>query len=425
MKKLLTLLFFFPLMAFAVSPSPTDFGGSGTTTPSGIMYGDNGATHHLNTLIIGSGLTLSGGALSSSGTAASSTLLTDSNTFSGLDKFTNASSNFSGTWQTFSPSHFLTSYDAWTHPASGQSATTSQLNMTGFLSSASSTISSTLFISTLSSGLLASNGGLLYGGISTTTATCSGTVSCSQFTILGSSPITLTGSGTSIVYPVSTSTAETQGQLAYWTTSGATPERLASVATSSASCSGGTTCSAFTVVGSVSPTISSFSYLFPSNATTSSLTFGGLLSTASSTFSSTLFTSGLVTINGGFLDTASSTITAVFDLTPATVSEHMYKTFTYATSTSWTGTTTIFLGTTFVKENWNQAICRTDIGTLTVLFYNGLTLMNPILATTASSTQSFTLANTIPASNNRKVDIGNPASSPTQITCSLDIIQNK
>lgn len=39
-------------------------------------------------------------------TAASSTLLGDSNTFSGIDLFTNSSSNFSGTWQTFAPSHF-------------------------------------------------------------------------------------------------------------------------------------------------------------------------------------------------------------------------------------------------------------------------------------------------------------------------------
>jgi len=40
--------------------------------------------------------------------AASSTLLGDANVFSGVDSFTDASSNFSGTWQTFSPSHFQT-----------------------------------------------------------------------------------------------------------------------------------------------------------------------------------------------------------------------------------------------------------------------------------------------------------------------------
>lgn len=39
---------------------------------------------------------------------ASSTLLSDANTFSGVNKFSNSSSDFSGTWQTFAPSHFQT-----------------------------------------------------------------------------------------------------------------------------------------------------------------------------------------------------------------------------------------------------------------------------------------------------------------------------
>ena len=48
------------------------------------------------------------GYLTSLAGAASSTLLSDNNTFSGVDLFTNALSNFAGTWQGFSPSHFLT-----------------------------------------------------------------------------------------------------------------------------------------------------------------------------------------------------------------------------------------------------------------------------------------------------------------------------
>src|SRR5271156_326536 len=46
------------------------------------------------------------GYLTSLAGAASSTILSDNNTFSGIDSFTNASSNFGGTWQGFSPSHF-------------------------------------------------------------------------------------------------------------------------------------------------------------------------------------------------------------------------------------------------------------------------------------------------------------------------------
>lgn len=53
--------------AEAVSVFITTQGGTGTTSPSGILYGDNGATNHLNTATIGSGLTFSGGTLSASG----------------------------------------------------------------------------------------------------------------------------------------------------------------------------------------------------------------------------------------------------------------------------------------------------------------------------------------------------------------------
>ncbi len=66
--------------------------------------GSNLLTGALGTI---NGTTLNaGGAITV--TAASSTLLGDNNTFSGNDSFTNASSNFAGTWQTFSPSHFQT-----------------------------------------------------------------------------------------------------------------------------------------------------------------------------------------------------------------------------------------------------------------------------------------------------------------------------
>lgn len=48
-------------------------GGTGTSTPSGLLYGDNGGTTHLNTATIGSGCTFSGGTLSCSGTGLATT----------------------------------------------------------------------------------------------------------------------------------------------------------------------------------------------------------------------------------------------------------------------------------------------------------------------------------------------------------------
>lgn len=48
----------------------TQQGGTGTTSPSGILYGDNGSTSHLNTVTVGNGLSFSGGTLSASGAFA-------------------------------------------------------------------------------------------------------------------------------------------------------------------------------------------------------------------------------------------------------------------------------------------------------------------------------------------------------------------
>ncbi len=59
--------------------------------------------------------------------AASSSLLCDNNTFSGNDNFSNAVSNFGGTWQTFSPSHFQTALTLPLPIVSGGTATTTQV----------------------------------------------------------------------------------------------------------------------------------------------------------------------------------------------------------------------------------------------------------------------------------------------------------
>lgn len=53
--------------AYAASYFITQQGGTGTTSPSGILYGDNGATNHINSVLVGSGLTFSGGTLSATG----------------------------------------------------------------------------------------------------------------------------------------------------------------------------------------------------------------------------------------------------------------------------------------------------------------------------------------------------------------------
>lgn len=84
------------------------------------------------------------------------------------------------------------------------------------------------------------------------------------------------GSGT-----VATSTTPTIGQLAYWTTSGQTPEKLGSVSTTTASCSGATSCLSFTILGSSPVTISSTA-VGSGLATSSPISAGNLLEYKSS-----------------------------------------------------------------------------------------------------------------------------------------------
>lgn len=76
-----------------------------------------------------------------------------------------------------------------------------------------------------------------FANVATTTASCSGTTSCSAFTVIGNSPITISSSGSTVVIPVSTSTNETAGQLSYWTTTSGTPAKLGQIATGTLSAS--------------------------------------------------------------------------------------------------------------------------------------------------------------------------------------------
>lgn len=59
-----TVLLGSALAASAASVFLTTQGGTGTSTPSGILYGDNGSTTHLNTVKIGSNLSFTSGTLS-------------------------------------------------------------------------------------------------------------------------------------------------------------------------------------------------------------------------------------------------------------------------------------------------------------------------------------------------------------------------
>ena len=100
--------------------------------------------------------------------AASSTLLADNDTFSGADSFTNAGSNFAGTWQNYGPAHFQTAL-----PSNNISQWN---NDSGYVTASFSTTSATYwqgvnnFFSTTSAAYWGGSQGYVTSSFSTTSA---------------------------------------------------------------------------------------------------------------------------------------------------------------------------------------------------------------------------------------------------------------
>lgn len=123
------------------------------------------------------------------------------------------------------------------------------------------------------------------------------------------------------------------------------------------------------------------------------------------------------TLSSGFSYTG--TIGALVGGASGTLSQIEHRSFTYATSTAWTGTTTIPIEVGY-GEVFNSLQCFTDAGTLGVDFYHSTNHLNYIpTASTTANTFNFTTNNTITASDKMSVDLGTPASSPTRITCTI------
>jgi len=131
-------------------------------------------------------------------------------------------------------------------------------------------------------------------------------------------------------------------------------------------------------------------------------------------------TAGLVELtvgtNGQQL-TASSTTSTGLAWESSTKGMYSYPAFTYATSTSWTSSTTIPLGTAFVAETWSGAQCFTDIGTLNVIFGDFSASTTIFNASTTANT--IGISKSFSAGSKRYVTIGTPDSSPTKISCTI------
>ena len=259
-------------------------GNAGTVT-NGVYTTDTGSV--TNTMLANSSLTVNGTAISLGGsgtiTSASSTLLSDANIFSGVNNFTNAGSNWSGTWQSYSPSSFqtagsyLTAYDAWTHPSYGGSATSSLLTLTGgLLSTASTTFNNEFHLPSLSNGGLA-----VFDGLVTSYSTSTWTFASS--TLLSDTNI-WTGGNT---FANSTSTHSTSTNL-YTSSLVASNSTSTNFYSSSLIASNATSTSLFARI------FRSVSGIF-SDITTGSLTTGNIVATSSAT---STFAGGITSTTG-------------------------------------------------------------------------------------------------------------------------------
>lgn len=121
---------------------------------------------------------------------------------------------------------------------------------------------------------------------------------------------------------------------------------------------------------------------------------------------------------------SNTTFSGTLDLTDAVTTIHTYASFVYATTTAWTGTTTIPLGPAYTAETWYGVKCFTDTGTVNISFYDGTNRMDMLNASTTVGSFAFSANNTFTANEKRYADIGTPASSPTKISCTVDKLVN-
>jgi len=247
-------------LSLGAQPALTAFqGGTGSSSPSGILYGDE--TIRLKTVTIGSNLTFSGGTLSATAGSGVGTVSTSSAPTRGALAYWTTS----GAWPellgtvatgTVSESGLIGVTAGQSIIGSGLTISLDNIaantvigNPTGVSAAPQAVATSTLYGGGVTGGwVLMSNG---------STWQPSATATCVQIT--GSSALCdgndATGAGGAGT--VSTSTAPVVGGLAYWTTTGQWPELLGTVATTSVTCSGNTSCTTFTVLGASPITISS------------------------------------------------------------------------------------------------------------------------------------------------------------------------
>ena len=229
--------------------------------------------------------------------------------------------------------------------------------------------------------------------------------------------LNITGSGT-LVGAFATSATPVLGGLPYYTGVGdaTTPAKLGSVATSSIAVGNGLSSSG-TLGSQVGGTASTISINSTGLSTNGLVAWNG----------TNLVATGTPQITVGNILATTTTATSTFmgnvDMSSATrVKQHVYRSFSYATSTAWTGTTTRAFNIAYTQEYVQGVKCKTDAGTLNVNINNGTNKTNMLNASTTIGQFTFNTNNTFTPSSVMYFDAGTPATSPKELVCSVDII---
>lgn len=256
--------------------------------------------------------------------------------------------------------------------------------------------------------LLSSMGGNLYIGTSTDafgTSTPAALSIANDGTITLAKDLTVPEGGTGV-------STFTSSQLLY----GNGTNALSSVATTSVTCSGNTTCTAFTAIGASPITISSTGGGSGLSTTSPIASSNVLVYSSVGAGSAYGIATSSISVSAGLTNTG--TLGSQVGGTALTLKQIENRSFSYAT-TSWTGTTTLPLEVGY-GEVWNNYKCFTDIGTLNVQFGYGSASTTLFNASTTIGTVTATPNNTMTSGNKVVVDIGTPASSPKSITCTVN-----
>ncbi len=224
-----------------------------------------------------------------------------------------------------------------------------------------------------------------------------------------------------LIGQVSTSSVPTLGQISYWTGIG-TPSSLGSVGTTTLAI-GASLSNTGTLGFQIGGTASTLSI---NTANTNTWSVLQNFNYSSSTIYSSFITSTTTTANIGTGNitqiTATNASTTKFSIN--NVTQYPYKTpgFSIATTTAWTGTTTVNqLPSPFTSQTINSVQCYTDAGTLNVDIYHTTTHLIYVNASTTQGLFSFTTNNTMTAGEKWYFTAGTPASSPTTLSCTFNL----